>query len=89
VQVQVTSCLQVQEEHGVRVKKLHEPVAGLIACAFLEKLCRGFHYSNLFRHCRSDPLVQGDSVLLCQTLRRLLDREGEAAFLIERGSFKG
>ena len=73
----------------MRVKKLHEPVAGLIACAFLEKLCRGFHYSNLFRHCRSDPLVQGDSVLLCQTLRRLLDREGEAAFLIERGSFKG
>jgi hypothetical protein len=65
---------------GCVVKKLHEPVAGLIACAFLEKLCRGFHSSNLFRHCRSDPLVQGDSVILCQTPR---------PFLIERGSFKG
>jgi hypothetical protein len=57
---------------GCVVKKLHEPVAGPIACAFagpiacafLEKLCRGFHYSNLFRHFRSDPLVQGDSVLV-------------------------
>jgi len=61
---------------GCVLKKLHEPVGGPNACAFLEKLCRSVHYSNLFRHCRSDPLVQGDSVLLCQTMRRLLDREG-------------
>jgi hypothetical protein len=62
---------------GCVVKKLHEPVAGLIACAFLEKTVPRFPLLNLFRQCRSDALVQGDSVLLCQALRRLLDREGE------------
>ena len=63
---------------GCVVKRLHEPVAGLIACAFLENPAAVSIYSNLFRHCRSDPLAPGDSVLLSQPLRRLLDREGGA-----------
>jgi hypothetical protein len=65
---------------GCVVKKLHEPVAGLIACVFLEKLCRSFHYSNLF------PTAEA-----IHWFRETPSSRAKpcAAFLIGRGSFEG
>jgi|HubBroStandDraft_4_1064222.scaffolds.fasta_scaffold73989_1 hypothetical protein len=64
---------------GCVVKKPHEPVAGLIACGFLKNsaavsITPTFSATAEAIHW----LVQGDSVILRQTLRRLVDREGGA-----------
>ena len=65
---------------GCVAKKLHEPVAGLIACAFLEKLCRSFHYSTFSPAAEAIHWFRETPSTCAKRC---------AVFLIERGSFKG
>ena len=58
-------------------KDPNEPFPGLIPCAFLEELCCSFNNAYFFGISGGDPLIQRNTVLLCQSLGSLFDRSWE------------
>jgi hypothetical protein len=69
--------LRVGLQVGRVAQKLHEPAPGRISGSLLEELGSGFHYSNLLRNRRSNPLVQRHPVLFSQPFGGLLDGDGK------------
>ena len=67
----------VRSDTGCLAQKLQQSISGGFSCAFLEELRSGLDHSNFFGHRHGDPLIQGNTVLLRQSLSGLLNGNRE------------
>ncbi len=62
-------------DFGRIAQEPNQSVASSLSGTLREEIRRGFHHSDFFRRCDSNPLVQSNSVLLRQALGSFLNRE--------------